>query len=51
VAGWRIVSAKTATVKLFGGTCEVGPVLTGRRIELVFDPRRGTRTSAARVRR
>jgi hypothetical protein len=39
VAEWRIVSAKTATVKLFGGTREIGPALTGRRIELVFDPR------------
>jgi len=34
----RIVSAKTATVKLFGGTYDVDPVLAGRRVELVFDP-------------
>jgi putative transposase len=34
----RIVSAKTATVKLFGSTYETDPVLAGRRVELVFDP-------------
>jgi putative transposase len=34
----RTVSAKTATVKLFGGTYDVDPMLAGRRVELVFDP-------------
>jgi len=34
----RIVSGKTATVKLFGGVYETDPVLAGRRVELVFDP-------------
>jgi putative transposase len=34
----RIVSGKTATVKLFGSTYEVDPMLAGRRVELVFDP-------------
>jgi putative transposase len=34
----RMVSAKTATVKLFGGTYDVDPALAGRRVELVFDP-------------
>jgi putative transposase len=34
----RIVSAKTATVKLFGGIYETDPALAGRRVELVFDP-------------
>jgi putative transposase len=34
----RIVSAKTATVKLFGGVYETDPALAGRRVELVFDP-------------
>ena len=34
----RIVSAKTATVKLFGSIYETDPVLAGRRVELVFDP-------------
>jgi putative transposase len=34
----RIVSARTATVKLFGSTYETDPVLAGRRVELVFDP-------------
>jgi putative transposase len=34
----RIVSAKTATVKLFGSTYETDPALAGRRVELVFDP-------------
>jgi type II secretory pathway predicted ATPase ExeA len=34
----RIVSAKTATVKLFGGVYETDPALAGRRVELIFDP-------------
>ena len=34
----RIVSAKTATVKLFGSIYQADPVLAGRRVELVFDP-------------
>ena len=34
----RVVSAKTATVKLFGGVYETDPALAGRRVELVFDP-------------
>jgi putative transposase len=34
----RIVSAKTATVKLLGSTYETDPALAGRRVELVFDP-------------
>jgi putative transposase len=34
----RIVHAKTATVKLFGGVYEVDAALAGRRVELVFDP-------------
>jgi putative transposase len=34
----RIVSARTATVKLFGSTYETDPALAGRRVELVFDP-------------
>jgi hypothetical protein len=34
----RMVSGKTATVKLFGSTYEVDPLLAGRRVELVFDP-------------
>jgi putative transposase len=34
----RTVHAKTATVKLFGGTYDVDPALAGRRVELVFDP-------------
>ena len=34
----RIVSAKTATVKLFGSVYETDPALAGRRVELVFDP-------------
>jgi len=29
----RMVSAKTATVKLFGGTYDVYPALAGRRVE------------------
>jgi putative transposase len=34
---WRTVS-KTATVSMHGNRYQVDPVLTGRRVELVFDP-------------
>jgi putative transposase len=36
-AEWRTVT-KTATVSLHGNRYQVDPVLTGRRVELVFDP-------------
>ena len=36
-AEYRTVT-KTATVSLHGNTYQVDPVLTGRRVELVFDP-------------
>jgi len=36
-AEYRVVR-KDATIKLFGGAFETGPVLAGRRVECVFDP-------------